>query len=87
MNTPTPTTTRRPRIRVGAVLYGLVAIAASAELLAIQANSALRAAVVVFGLTLTPGGVVALIIAAFGTIAMLLGVARVLDRRSGSDAD
>ncbi|AZZ56638.1 hypothetical protein [Rathayibacter iranicus] len=83
----TPITPRRPRIRVGAVLYGLVAIAASSGLLAISADPALRAAVVERGLALEPGAVVALIVAAFGAIALLLGVTHVLDRRSGSEAD
>lgn len=85
MTMQTTPTAPRPRVRVGAVLYGLVAIAASAGLLAISADPVLRAAVVDRGLALEPGTVFALIIAAFGTIALLLGLTRFLDRRSRSD--
>ncbi|PPF62519.1 hypothetical protein C5C18_09855 [Rathayibacter tritici] len=77
--TPTPSPAR-PRIRVGAVLYGLVLAAASIALLVIAADPVLRAQVVERGITLEPGAALALVIAALGTMALLLGLTRVLRR-------
>lgn len=62
-------------------------LAASAGLLAISADPALRTAVVERGLTLEPGEVVALIVAGFGAIALLLALTRLLDRREERQAD
>ncbi|AND15293.1 hypothetical protein [Rathayibacter tritici] len=77
--TPTPSPAR-PRIRIGAVLYGLVLAAASIALLVIAADPVLRAQVVERGITLEPGAALALVIAALGTMALLLGLTRVLRR-------
>ncbi|PPG49509.1 hypothetical protein C5C27_17235, partial [Rathayibacter sp. AY2B7] len=75
----------RPRIRVGAVLYGLVLAAASIGLLVVSADPVLRAQVVERGITLEPGAALALAVAALGAMALLLALARLLDRRAARD--
>ncbi|PPI26512.1 MULTISPECIES: hypothetical protein [unclassified Rathayibacter] len=82
--TPTPATAR-PRIRAGAVLYGLVLAAASIGLLVVSADPVLRAQVVERGITLEPGAALALAVAALGAMALLLALARLLDRRTARD--
>ncbi|WP_181134117.1 hypothetical protein, partial [Rathayibacter sp. AY1D4] len=82
---PSRRSTRATRIRVGAVLYGLVLAAASIGLLVVSADPVLRAQVVERGITLEPGAALALAVAALGAMALLLGLARLLDRRAARD--
>lgn len=81
MTTQTTTTGPRPRIRSGAIVWGLAQAAVAILLLLIAADPGLRSAVVDGVLSLEPAGVAAIAIAALGTIALLIGLVRVLDRR------
>ncbi|WKK72882.1 hypothetical protein Q0F99_08415 [Rathayibacter oskolensis] len=75
------TTPRRPRIRAGAIVWGLVVAALSFLLLLVASDSSLRADVVEWAVALGQGGATALTIAVLGGIALLVGLVRVLDRR------
>lgn len=77
----TQTTTRRPRIRSGAIVWGLIESGAAVLLLLIAADPVLRGAVGDWALALEPAGVAAIVIAALGTLVLLIGLVRVLDRR------
>ncbi|KQQ06171.1 MULTISPECIES: hypothetical protein [unclassified Rathayibacter] len=77
----TTTTAQRPRIRAGAIVWGLVVAALSVFLLLVASDTALRADVVDRALALGQGGATALTIAVLGGIALLVGLVRVLDRR------
>ncbi|AZZ53376.1 MULTISPECIES: hypothetical protein [Rathayibacter] len=76
-----PETAQRPRIRAGAVVWGLVQAVVAVLLLLVAADAGLRTAVVDWALSLGPAGAAAIAIAALGTIALLIGLVRVLDRR------
>ncbi|MBF4461018.1 MULTISPECIES: hypothetical protein [unclassified Rathayibacter] len=80
MTTPT-TTTERPRVRWGAIIWGLVQVAVAILLLLIATDPGLRRIVVDGALSLQPAGFAAIAIAALGTVALLIGLVRVLHRR------
>lgn len=81
MTAQTTTTAKRPRIRSGAIVWGLVQSGLAILLLLIAADPGLRTAVGDWVLSLEPAGVAAIAIAALGAIALLIGLVRVLDRR------
>lgn len=82
MSTQTTTTTaRRPRIRHGAVVWGLVEAVAALLLLMIASDPTLRTQVVDRALEMEATGIGAVAVAVFGLIALLVGLVRVLDRR------
>ena len=72
---------RRPRIRAGASVWGLVQTAVAVLLLLIAADRGVRTAVVDWTLALGPAGAGAIAVAALGTVALLIGLVRLLDRR------
>jgi hypothetical protein len=77
----TQTTPKTPRIRWGAIVWGLVEAAFATLLLLIASDPALRGSVTGWALSLEPAGIAAVVVAALGSIALLIGLARVLDRR------
>lgn len=72
---------RRPRIRLGAIVWGLFAAAVAVGLLIVSGDQGLRAELVDAALTLSPGAIAAVVVAALGGLALLIGLERVLDRR------
>lgn len=79
--TAATTPARRPRIRSGAIVWGLVQTAVAILLLLVAADQGVRTAVVDWLLALGPAGAAAIAVAALGTIALLIGLVRLLDRR------
>lgn len=81
--TPLPgaLTPRRPRIRLGAIVWGLFAAAVAVGLLIVSRDEGLRAELVDGALALSPGAIAAVVVAALGGLALLIGLERVLDRR------
>ncbi len=70
----------RPRIRIGAVLWGLVLVAAGATVLGIASTPANRAAALRTVLALDPLGWTVAIVVALGATITLLAVAAVIRR-------
>ncbi|PTL72140.1 hypothetical protein C1I63_04305 [Rathayibacter caricis DSM 15933] len=81
--TPLPgaLTPRHPRIRLGAIVWSLFAAAVAVGLLIVSGDQGLRAELVDAALTLSPGAIAAVVVAALGGLALLIGLERVLDRR------
>ena len=81
MTPQTTTTSKRPRVRSGAIVWGLIQAAVAVLLLMIATDAGLRTAVGDRLLSLEPAGVAAIVVAALGAIALLIGLVRILDRR------
>jgi hypothetical protein len=70
----------RPRIRSGAIAWGLIVMATAGGVLFALADPARRAAFTAWLTTLTPGGAILVGVIALGTLLLLLGVLAVIRR-------
>jgi len=70
----------RPRIRAGAVVWGLFVIGVASATLYVIADASRRTALFSWATTLTPGGAVLVGVIALGAVLLLLGVLGAISR-------
>jgi len=79
-STPVTPVIPRPRIRAGAIVWGLFVIGIGVTTLSVVADASRRAALFTWATTLTPGGAVLVGVIAIGAVLLLLGVLGAISR-------
>lgn len=79
-DTPEPATGARPRIRLGAVIWGLIVIATAAAILWVEGSAERRAAFATWLGGLTPASVTIIAVLALGAFVLVVSLTAVVRR-------